>query len=184
MNTQSIQIDPLNSPHPIPWNWVTSIVFGSHSVPHSYGYYRTQSLISPDGQYAAYSRIQVQLAAHFSQSRVVSVLFVENLRTGSLRTLMASSPFADNPFMASEASDQAGTIAILIPIAWSENGDRLLSREFESIFCTDIASDFAVVWDSKTNETKTFAPLMFPTATPFSWAGVSRFLGRCCFRRG
>jgi hypothetical protein len=184
MNTQSIQIDPLNSPHPIPWNWVTSIVFGSHSVPHSYGYYRSQSLISPDGQYAAYSRIQVQLAAHFSKSRVVSVLFVENLRTGSLRTLMASSPFADNPFMAGEASDQAGTIAILIPIAWSENGDRLLSREFESIFCTDIASDFAVVWDSNTNETKTYSPTHVPYSNAILLGWSQAFPGQVLFQAG
>jgi hypothetical protein len=184
MNTQSIQLDPLNSPHPIPWNWVTSIVFGSHSVPNSYGYYRTQSLISPDGRYAAYSRIQVQLGTHFSQSRVVSVLFVENLHTGSLQTLMASSPFADNPFMASAAPDQAGTIAIVIPIAWSETGDRLLSREFESVFCTDLASDFAVVWDSKTNQTQTLAPAEVPysNAILMGWSQVMP--GQVLFQAG
>jgi hypothetical protein len=184
MNTHSIQLDPLNSPHPIPWNWVTSIVFSQNSVPNSYGYYRTQSLISPDQQYAAYSRIQVQLGNHFSQSRVVSVLFVENLRTGSLQSLMASSPFADNPFIVSEALDQPGTIAIVIPIAWSETGDRLLCREFESIFCTDIASDFALVWDSKTNQTQTLAPSDVPysNAILMGWSQVMP--GQVLFQAG
>jgi hypothetical protein len=184
MNTQSIQIDPLNSPHPIPWNWVTSIVFSKNSVPNSYGYYRTQSLISPDEQYAAYSRIQVQLGNHFSQSRVVSVLFVENLRTGSLQSLMASSPFADNPFIASEAPDEAGTIAIVIPVAWSETGDRLLCREFESIFCTDIASDFAVVWDSTTNTTQTLCPSEVPYSNAILMGWSQILPGQVLFQAG
>jgi hypothetical protein len=172
MNTQPVQIDPLNSPHPIPWNWVTSVVFGGSSTPHCHSYYRSQSLVSPNRRYAAYSRIQVQSAAHFTQSKVVSVLFVENLHTGSLQTITPSSPFADNPFMASEISEQAGTIAVLIPIAWSETGDRLLAREFESIFGSSIASDFAVVWDSHTNQAQTLAPsqINYSNAILMGWS--------------
>lgn len=170
MNIQSVQLDPLNSPHPIPWNWVTSIALGSSSVPGHYGYYRSQTLVSPNGYYAAYSRIQVQSAAHFTQSRVVSALFLENLRTGNLQTIMASSPFANFPFTSD--SDLAGTIAILIPIAWSETGDRLLAREFESIFGSSIASDYAVVWDSHTNQTQTLAPsqINYSNAVLMGWS--------------
>ena len=170
MNTSSIQIDPLNSPHPIPWNWVTSIAYNKGS---SHGYYRSQSLISPNGQYAAYSRIQVQPAPHFTQSRVVSVLFVENLHSGSLQTILASSPFADNPFTAREdLPETAGTIAVLIPIAWSESGDRLLAREFESLFGSGIASDFAVIWNSTTNTTQTLAPshVTYSNAILMGWS--------------
>jgi hypothetical protein len=171
MNTPTVQIDPLNSPHPIPWNWVTSIAFGGNSS--RYGYYRSQSLLSPNGQYAAYSRIQVQPAAHFTQSRVVSVLFVENLHSGSLQTILASSPFADNPFTASEdLPETAGTIAVLIPIGWSERGDRLLAREFESLFGSSHASDFAVIWDSTTNKTQTLAPaqIAYSNAILMGWS--------------
>ncbi|NJR40464.1 MAG: hypothetical protein HC781_18575 [Leptolyngbyaceae cyanobacterium CSU_1_4] len=171
MNIQSVQLDPLNSPHPIPWNWVTSVALSGGAAPGHYGYYRSQSLVSPNGQYAAYSRIQVQPAVHFTQSRVVSALFLENLRTGTLQTLMASSPFANSPFTAKE-SDQAGTIAVLIPIAWSETGDRLLAREFESIFGSSIASDFAVIWDSHTNQTQTLAPspINYSNAILMGWS--------------
>jgi hypothetical protein len=174
MNTQPVQIDPLNSPHPIPWDWVTSIAFSGDSTPDRYGYYRSQSLISPNGHYAAYSRIQVQPAAHFTRSRVVSALFVENLHTGSLQTIVVSAPFADNPFMANEILEQAGTIAVLIPIAWSETGDRLLAREFESIFGSGIASDFAVVWDSYTNQTQTLAPsqIHYSNAILMGWSQI------------
>ena len=173
MTSQPIQLDPLNSPHPIPWNWVTAMLSDRGTVPNPrFRYYRSQSLISPDGQYAAYSRIQMQLSADFTQSRVASVLFLENLATGDLQTITASSPFADNPFMADMATDYTGTIAILIPVAWSESGDRILAREFESIFGSDIASDFAVVWDRRTNRTHTIAPnqIQYSNAVLLGWS--------------
>jgi hypothetical protein len=179
MHTQ-VQLDPLNSPHPLPWNWVSALVFGNASAstraPASSAsnrhYYRSQSLISPDGQYAAYSRTQVLTATPNAHSQVASVLFVENLRTGSLKTIMPSSPFADNPFAVSEATDLAGTIAMLMPIGWSESGDRLLAREFESMFCSDIASDFAVILDSATNQTQTLAPrnIAYSNAILLGWS--------------
>lgn len=170
--TPTVQIDPLNSPHPVPWNWVMATLSERGTVPNPrFRYYRSQSLISPDGQYAAYSRIQMQLSSDFTQSRVASVLFLENLQTGDLQTITASSPFADNPFIAN-AGDEAGTIAILIPIAWSETGDRVLAREFESIFGSDIASDFAVVWDRRSERTYTIAPsqVQYSNAVLLGWS--------------
>jgi hypothetical protein len=140
MNHRSVQLDPLDSPHPIPWNWVMATLTDLHSisVPQIHCY-RSQSLISPDGQYAAYSRIQVQVYPEEPlRNRVSSVLFLENLKTGSLQTLMPASPFSDNPFESETQSELAGTIAILIPIGWSKQGDQLLAREFESIFCSDL----------------------------------------------
>lgn len=121
-------------------------------------YYRSQSLISPDGQYAAYSRIHVHLSPEFAQSQVASVLFLEDLQSRNLRTITASSPLAHSPYDASEQTNNAGTIAILIPVAWSRAGDRVLAREFESLFGSDMASDFAVVWDRQLNQTYTIAP--------------------------
>jgi hypothetical protein len=171
MSSQTV-LDPLNSPYPVPWNWVLAMLAEPGSVSHpKFRYYRSQSLISPDGQYAAYSRIQMQLSADFTQSRVASVLFLEDLRTGDLRTITASSPFADNPFLSGEPNP-TGTIAILIPIAWSETSDRVLAREFESIFGSDIASDFAVVWDRQTNRTHTIAPtvVQYSNAVLLGWS--------------
>ncbi|NEQ23752.1 MAG: hypothetical protein F6K28_32335 [Microcoleus sp. SIO2G3] len=166
----SMQIDPLNSPHPIPWNWVLTMQAEAIDTP-KLRYYRSQSLISPDGEYAAYSRIQMQTATDWMQCHVSSVLFVENLRTGDLQTITASSPLSENPFMAREAIEQ-GTIAILIPIAWSAEGDRVLAREFESLFCSDIASDYAVVWDRKLNRTYTIAPtrISYSNAILLGWS--------------
>lgn len=171
--TTASPLDPLNSPHPIPWNWVlaTQTQASSARTPRL-RYYRTQALQSPDGCYAAYSRLQMQVAAEFYQSRVSSTLFVENLESGDLHTLTATSPLADNLFHQIERVERWGTIAILIPVAWSAMGDRLLAREFESVFGSDIASDYAVVWDRAAQQTVTLAPtgISYTHAVLLGWS--------------
>jgi len=159
MSQASVQIDPLNSSHPVPWNWIlaTQAAAEPTQAPQM-RYYRSQSLLSPDGQYAAYSRIQMQVHTNMLQSWVSSILFVENLRTGDLQAITASSPLADNPFASEVERDKAGSVAILIPISWSEQGNSLLAREFESIFGSDLASDYAVIWNYQLNRTNTVAP--------------------------
>jgi hypothetical protein len=173
MMEQSLQLDPLNSPYPVPWNWVMTMLSESQSLNEpTVRYYRSPSLISPDGRYAAYSRIQMQVQPDFTQSRIGSVLFLENLETGDLRTITAASPFADNPFMPGSEPELGGTIAILIPIAWSESGDRILAREFESLFGTDIASDYAVIWNRDAGKTQTVAPtqVQYTNAVLLGWS--------------
>jgi len=169
----SVQIDPLNSPYPIPWNWITATLAESDSSMTPYlRYYRTSALVSPDGQYAAYSRIQMQVMPEWVYSRVHSVLFIENLQTGDLQTIMATSPFANNPFAFEAEAPQVGAIAILIPVAWSESGDRILAREFESLFGTDIASDYAVIWEKQGNRVRTIAPtgIQYTNAILMGWS--------------
>ncbi|OLP17859.1 hypothetical protein BST81_12410 [Leptolyngbya sp. 'hensonii'] len=185
MTHYSVQIDPLDSPHPIPWNWVLANI--SEVPPDNRSgtrCYRSQSLISPDGLYAAYSRIQVQVQPDFLQSRVSSVLFIENLHSGDLQVITANSPLSDNPFSAVRASETGGTIAILIPIAWSELGDRILAREFESLMGSDIASDYAVVWDQRLNRTSTIAPsrIHYTNAVLLGWS--QNYPDRALFRAG
>ena len=71
--------DPIGSPHPIPWNWLMNTYSEfSQRGERNLRYYRTPSLISPDGQYAAYSRIQMQVEPELFHSRVTSVMFIEN----------------------------------------------------------------------------------------------------------
>jgi len=173
MNELGVQIDPLDSPHPIPWSWVLA----SHaeiSTSNSSGtrYYRSPSLVSPDGQYAAYSRIQMQGQPELYRSRVTSVMFVENLHTGDLRTITASSPLAGNPLVGNEEADLPGTISILIPVSWSKSGDRLLARQFEGLFSTSDASDYAVIWDRQQNLTSTITPgrIQYSSAVLLGWS--------------
>lgn len=171
MTQQSLQLDPLNSPYPVPWNWVLAAQSEQHRSPQM-RYYRSPSLVSPDGKYAAYSRIQMRVMPEYTQSQVSSVLFLENLKTGDLQTIIASSPFADHPFAAPETAVVAGKIAMLIPVGWSEKSDRVLAREFESLFGSDIASDYAVIWDEQLNRTRTIAPtrIHYSTAILLGWS--------------
>jgi hypothetical protein len=180
MTSQSVQLDPLNSPHPIPWGWVMATLADGKPSKH---YYRSQALTSPDGCHKAYSRVQMQVESAFHQSRVSSVLFLENLETGDLQAIAATSPFAENPFI-SNSADLAGTISIVIPISWSVPGDRLLAREFESIFCSDIASDYALVWDRTSNRSSTVAPtkIEYTNAILLGWSEESG--DRVLFRAG
>lgn len=133
--------------------------------------YRSQSLISPDNQFAAYSRIQMQVHPEFFRSRIHSVLFIENLKTGDLQAITPTSPLADNPFMGGGA-DLAGSISIVIPVSWSETGDRLLAREFESLFGSSLASDYAVIVDRSLNRVKTVAPsqTQYTNAVLLGWS--------------
>lgn len=168
------QTDPLDSPHPIPWNWIMQTQDEVSATKGSgVRFYRTPSLVSPDGQYAAYTRIQIQVQPDMYRSRVSSVMFVENLSNGSLRMVTASSPLANNPRKRNEPADKPGVISVLIPVSWSQRGDRLLARQFEGLFNTSDASDYAVVWDRQQNRARTIAPskIRYSNSVLLGWSG-------------
>ncbi len=175
MNQATANTDPLDSPYPVPWNWVLD----SHAQLTANGksgftYYRSPSLISPDGQYAAYSRIKMQAEPELFRSNVTSVMFMENLQTGDLMTINPSSPLANNTWYNEQENILPGAIAILIPVSWSEDGERILSRQFEGIFSTSEASDYAVVWDRDNNKTSTITPQVeYTNAVLLGWSGNS-----------
>ena len=181
------QVDPLNSPHPIPWGWVKATLAAAEGLTTAKtSFYRSAALTSPDRQFMAYSRIQLQVQPELHQSRVSSILFVENVQTGSLQPITATSPFAERPISLNpdEPVDLTGTISIVIPIAWSAQGDRLLAREFESIFGSDIASDFALIWDNKRQRARTVAPsaIEYTNAILLGWS--QRYPQQALFRAG
>lgn len=185
MTQAGVQLDPLGSPYPIPWNWVLA----THTEINANGnsgvrYYRSPSLVSPDGRYAAYSRLQMEGQPELYRSRVTSVMFVENLQTGDLRTVTASSPLADNPLIGNEEADMPGAISILIPVSWSPASDRLLARQFEGMFSTSDASDYAVIWDRQQNRTTTIAPdrIEYSSAVLMGWSQIQP--GQVLFRAG
>jgi hypothetical protein len=160
MSEELASTDPLDSPHPVPWNWVLSTQAQVNATDKiGVRYYRTPSLISPDGKYAAYSRVQMYVKPELHSSRVISTLFVENLQTGELETIVSATRSHDSETIAKELEDSnAGQIAILIPVSWSPKGDRLLSRQFEGFFSTSDAYDIALVWDRRTNKTTSITP--------------------------
>jgi len=181
----SQQSDPLNSPYPVPWNWVMKTHgLVSQTVGSGIRHYRSPSLVSPDGEYAAYSRIQLQVQPELHRSRVSSVMFLENLKTGDLQVITASSPLAHNPEKTNKDSQMPGVITMLIPVAWSSTGDRILGRQFEGLFSSSNVSDYAVIWDRQSKRTSTITPDSDPYTHAILLGWSQNYPGQVLFRTG
>lgn len=168
-----VQLDPLNSPHPVPWEWVLSTHEEvSAATEQGIRYYRSPALLSPDGLYAAYSRIQFQIEPELYRSRVSSVLFLENLRTGDLRVISGQSPFVQGMLRSPDRRLNPGAITMLMPVSWTEDSSQVLAREFEGWFSSSDLSDYALVWDRDDNTTYTLAPnhVGYTTAVLLGWS--------------
>ncbi|HIK05774.1 MAG TPA: hypothetical protein IGS40_13860 [Trichormus sp. M33_DOE_039] len=155
--------DPIGSPHPIPWKWIVSTqeAIGSKGMT-GVRYYRSVPVISPDGKYAVYSRVQIEVKPEMYNSKVTSVLFVEDRETKKLR-VMASTTTLQDPLVKTQATSAEqtstdGKIGVLVPVSWSEKSDRFLARRFEGVFNTGDSTDQAVIWDRQKNQANTVAP--------------------------
>lgn len=152
--------DPLGSAYPIPMKWISTTT--ESMAPHGGGvrYYRSVPVISPDGRYAVYSRIQLEVKPETHNSRVSSVLFIEDRQTKNLKVLSSTSRNNDvliNVKATPDANGE-GTIGVLVPVSWSEKGDRFLARRFEGVMNTSDVSDYAVIWHREKNLTNTVSP--------------------------
>jgi hypothetical protein len=120
-------------------------------------------VVSPDGKYVVYSRVKLEVRPELYNSRVTSVLFIEDRQNKILRvmatTSTASDPLLKTQLSSPEQSQNSGTIGVLVPVSWSEKGDRFLARKFQAIFNTADATDYAVIWDRQKNNTNTVTPL-------------------------
>lgn len=161
--SELLQQDPLGSPHPIPWKWIMAT---QESVSANGGsgvrYYRSVPVFSPDGRYSIYSRVKLEVQPQMHKSRVSSVLFVENRETNQLKVVASTSAVVD-PLLNRELRDQKdgqipGKIGVLVPVSWSEDGERFLARKFEGLFNTAHASDRALIWNRQSNNSNTVVP--------------------------
>ncbi|MFB2739570.1 hypothetical protein [Umezakia ovalisporum] len=157
--------DPIGSPHPIPWQWILATqeaiaTNGGYGVRH----YRSVPVTSPDGRYVVYSRVQLEVRPKMYNSKVSSVLFVEDRQTKNLRVMASTAPIGDPvsnknlPSLEAEDTNQNGKIGVLVPVSWSQKSDRFLARKFEGKFNTGDSTDQAVIWDSEKNHINTVAP--------------------------
>ncbi|MBE9003735.1 hypothetical protein IQ259_01490 [Fortiea sp. LEGE XX443] len=160
---QAEQIDPIGSPHPIPWKWIvaTQEAIGSKGNT-GVRYYRSVPVISPDGKFAVYSRVQMEIKPEMYNSRVTSTMFVEDRQTKKM-WVMASTSQKNDPLLKTsvappEQIHDNGKIGVLVPVSWSEKSDRFLARKFEGVFNTGDATDHAVIWDRQKNHANTVAP--------------------------
>ncbi len=160
---QATQNDPIGSPYPIPWQWIQKTQQAIASRGGSgVRYYRSMPVLSPDGRYAVYSRVQLEVKPEMYNSRVTSMMFVEDRQTGKLRVITATGPVSD-PLLKAKATvaanpDTNGTIGVLVPVSWSQQGDRFLARKFEGVLNTADATDHAVIWDRQKNNTNSVTP--------------------------
>ncbi|BAY83739.1 hypothetical protein NIES267_32300 [Calothrix parasitica NIES-267] len=157
------QQDPIGSPHSIPWKWITAT---QETVSANGGsgtrYYRSVPVTSPDGRYSIYSRVKLEVKPEMHKSRVSSVLFVEDRKTNNLKVVASTSALVDPLLkakkMQGEKSQIPGKIGVLVPVGWSENGERFLARKFEGLFNTAHATDKALIWNRQKNHANTVAP--------------------------
>lgn len=163
--SQIAEFDPLGSPHPIPWKWILATqeaisANGGSGIRH----YRSVPVTSPDGRYIVYSRVQLEVSPAMYQSRVTSVMFVEDTQTKTLRVMASTGAIIDpllnkNRSSATEMdTDGSGKIGVLVPVSWSEKSDRFLARKFQGKFNTGDSTDQAVIWDRQKNQVNTVAP--------------------------
>lgn len=158
------QVDPIGSPHPIPWKWIVSTqeAIGSKGA-SGVRYYRSVPVISPDGKYSVYSRVQIEVKPEMYNSKVTSLLFVENRETKKLQIIASTSRIGD-PLLSArtalpEQDETRGEIGVLVPVSWSEKSDRFLARKFEGVFNTGDSTDHAVIWDRQKNASNTVSPV-------------------------
>ena len=162
--SETVQTDPIGSPHPIPWQWIlaTQETVGAKGG-SGVRYHRSIPVVSPDGKYAIYSRVQMEVKPEMHNSRVNSVLFVEDRQNKRLRVMTSTSVVID-PLLKRQANlsaeaDSDGKIGVLVPVSWSEKGDRFLARKFVAIFNTADATDQAVIWNRQQDHLNVVSPV-------------------------
>jgi hypothetical protein len=165
--------DPLDSPYPIPWNaiWDRQTQATQSNRPEIL-YYLSPPLRSPDDQIVAHTKIEIKIDPDFRRSHIFSQLILKTAQGKILQTIPSSMHLGQGNVQETTARQLPGTIAILVPAAWSKNGQRLLSRQFEAVFGSDVSSDYAVVWERDHLQTKivTPLPLNYDSATLLGWS--------------
>lgn len=165
--------DPLNSPYPLPWNaiWDQQTQATRLNRPAVLKY-RTLPLGSPDGRLTAHSELQVQINPDFRQSHVFSELVLKTVQGQTLQVIPSTIHLGQSAVRETTARQMPGTIAMLIPAVWSSDSQKLLARQFEAIFGSDVSSDYAVVWDRRQQQAHTVAPqpLNYDSATLLGWS--------------
>ncbi len=164
--------DPLNSAYPIPWD----SIWGHQNQATQNGKavtmrYLSPTLLSPDGQTKVYSDIRLHLNPEMTNSSISSQLIITDLRGTVLQSIPSSFHLGNGPVQET-AARQDGTLSILMPAAWSKDGQQLLARQFESVFGSDVSSDYALVWNRRTQQSRIVAPtpLSYDTAILLGWS--------------
>ena len=87
---------------------------------------------------------------------------MEDRQSNQLKVVASTSALLD-PLLSKELGDKEysqipGKIGVLVPVSWSENGERFLARKFEGLFNTAHATDKALIWNRQKNNANTVVP--------------------------
>ncbi len=172
-STQAIQAqDPLNSAYPVPWDMIwQKQTQATQSGKILTLRYRSATLASPDGQRLVHSEINAQLSPEITQSSVSSRLIITNAK-GKVLQSIPSTLHLGNDSVKETTVQPIGTLSILMPATWSKDGQQLLTRQFEAVLGSDMSSDYALVWNRKTQMVKTVTPTPqnYDTAILLGWS--------------
>jgi hypothetical protein len=165
--------DPLHSAYPIPW----SMIWQNQTQATQTGKvmtlrYASGAIASPDGQRTAHSEIHLQLHPEITQSHVMSHLIITDAKGAEIQRIASSLHLGDGMLKETSGTAAVGTLSILMPATWSKDGQQLLARQFEAVFGSDISSDYALIWNRKTQQVKTVAPVPqdYDTAILLGWS--------------
>jgi hypothetical protein len=164
--------DPLNSAYPIPW----AAIWENQTKATQSGKvltlrYLSGTVTSADGQRQVHSEINLQLSPELTQSYVSSNLIITDAKGTVLQRIPSTMHLGDERVKETTAVP-VGTLSILMPATWSEDGQQLLTRQFEAVLGSDVASDYALIWDKKTQMVKTVTPTPqnYDTAILLGWS--------------
>lgn len=142
--------DPLASAYPIPWRWVWGLQTQAQRTRRSlWGTTQSPVLVSPDGRYSVFSRVQVVAHRDYTRSQVSSTLHIR--RPGGALPLLVR-PLGQPQVI------QPGQIWVLVPVSWSADGNQLLVRQVAGWFGSSEISDSALVWQSDGIGVRAVAP--------------------------
>jgi hypothetical protein len=164
--------DPLNSAYPVPWDAIwKSQAQATQSGKMVAVQHLSKTLTSPDGQRQAHSEINIHLDPVITQSHISSSLIITDAQGVVLQQIPSSMHLGSSVAQESTAA-QLGTLSMLMPAAWSKDGQQLLTRQFEAVFGSDVSSDYALIWNRNTQQAKTIAPTPsnYDTATLLGWS--------------
>jgi hypothetical protein len=162
--------DLLNSQYAIPWQAIQQAQDTVTRTGQAQSFqYRTPVSTAPDQQTQAYSELHLTLHPKPSHSFINSQLIIET-KTQTYR--FPSTLHLELAAQSSTSTATPGTFSIIMPAAWSADGQSLLLRQFEGLFGSDMASDYALVWQSSQSALQSYRPtaIDYDSATLMGWS--------------
>jgi hypothetical protein len=142
--------DPLASAYPMPWRWVWGLQTQAQRTRRAIrGTTQSPTLISPDGRYSVFSRVQVVVHRDYTRTQVSSTLHIRR-PGGALPVILRP--------LGQARVTQPGQILVLVPVSWSADSGQLLVRQVAGWFGSSEISDSALVWQSDGTGVRTVTP--------------------------